>query len=1153
MRQGKLGTGGANGKGTTPALVAVDLLYHISSFAKVLLAADVLEIIGSPMEKAAFNELKVVVKMMKNSSSSESLNLQPFLDKLSEWTKTDYSKADPTDVLPVWDDIVKLIMVVIPPLREVFLGQVSSALEVPGWLNLMSRCFHAHFTDTALTLEDVYLNSLQIGSPSNNMKVAIADSTDGKLGETITATNSVTVTASDKLRIANAMVLRRAPEILVISVESAHLPSTFLTQMSSGSSTTAKAPSAIRYPESFDLAQFSPGHSCNHHHPQEQSKIYDLCSVVALEGTSLDTLQSYFRVTGEEHEERWYRGAGFVCEEVSKSRVIEGNFYGGNSERRVYPRILIYSRRDLPQVLDRTIHLVSRAGQMRALGDVAFAVAMTTENYGEARRCYEEAIAMDETLRLTLQENLNSLEKIERTQKARVLEEQADLALANRRFKEASDLYSKGMMNAVVSSGVYLRVRDKLESVSHIMALEAACQFAEKGEESLKMGLLATAKEHYSQAFKQSPEFLHLHTILVGIEKTVQLQTAAQKIADAQSAAKSSHYKLANHYYREAIALVPEKMAGLQATLDGLIPLMQGEDALMKQKAGLAAMDEKRHSAAIQLFTEAISLLPESSSSVQEHALFLCDRAQAQYELKDYQTAIDDCNAALALKPELAMGHFRLGAAQFGLELYDEATASYEHALKCDTSMSEAIKVKMRQVTTAKEIQQRKEREEGRAKEKEEEARLIQMKREQAEQQRKEKAERLAKEQAEKAERNRIKEEERKKKLELDKELDKEKEQEREAEKEKLRTEKLERDAQKASERERQKLEKERERERIKQEKEEKAVRDRKAKEAAAERQLALAAELERAAARQRELEKEKEAEREKARLEMERTIAEREKARQEKIQADAVIKQAAAEAAKKEKAAQTVAASSSKAKATLNESTTSSSKSNSKGPHIPASPTLTAVNSSSSSATSGGGATGGGSTSLRWSAVATNLPKGTNDDEQARQAVAAASSSFVAGIGVKGWGGVGAGSGRPAPSATPASPRAKPMPPPTNSLSDFPTLGEAVGSSSHHRTSSSGDLSVSPLPAPTISSGSGSTPSTNFQQQEEENQQMGWSVRRPIATAGKEGMASSSSASLGSANASSSGSTDIFSAMAESPAMSTDYTFKPSEQTLKV
>jgi tetratricopeptide (TPR) repeat protein len=203
-------------------------------------------------------------------------------------------------------------------------------------------------------------------------------------------------------------------------------------------------------------------------------------------------------------------------------------------------------------------------------------------------------------MRVVLQENLSSLEKIERTQKARVLEEQADLALANKRFREASELYSKAMMNAVVSSGVYLRVRDKLESVAHIIALDSACQFAEKGEEALKLGLLPNAKDLYSQAFKLNPEFLHLNTILVGIEKTVHLQTADQKIADAQLAAKGHHYKLANQFFREAIVLVPEKLASLQLTLDSLAPLMQGEDALMKQKSGLAAMEDKRY---ILLFT----------------------------------------------------------------------------------------------------------------------------------------------------------------------------------------------------------------------------------------------------------------------------------------------------------------------------------------------------------------------------------------------------------------------------------------------------------------------------------------------------------------------------------------------------------------------
>ena len=148
--------------------------------------------------------------------------------------------------------------------------------------------------------------------------------------------------------------------------------------------------------------------------------------VMSAQGPQFDTLQPYFRILGDQSEEHWYKGAGFVFEEVPKSRVVEGSFYNSVTARNVHPRLLVYARRDLPLVLDRTLHLVSKAGQMRALGDVAFALAMTTcENYGEARRCYEEAITLDEGLRTALQENLSSLEKIERTQRARVLEEQA--------------------------------------------------------------------------------------------------------------------------------------------------------------------------------------------------------------------------------------------------------------------------------------------------------------------------------------------------------------------------------------------------------------------------------------------------------------------------------------------------------------------------------------------------------------------------------------------------------------------------------------------------------------------------------------------------------------------------------------------------------
>jgi len=144
------------------------------------------------------------------------------------------------------------------------------------------------------------------------------------------------------------------------------------------------------------------------------------------------------------------------------------------------PRFLVYVRKDLFVVLDRISHLVSKAGQMRALGDVAFALAMNNLNYNEARRCYEEAIILDPSLKPELQDNFNALEKIEKTHKARLLEEQADLALANRRFREASDLYSRAMMSAVVGSGVYLWAREKFEYVTRIISLECACQYAEK-------------------------------------------------------------------------------------------------------------------------------------------------------------------------------------------------------------------------------------------------------------------------------------------------------------------------------------------------------------------------------------------------------------------------------------------------------------------------------------------------------------------------------------------------------------------------------------------------------------------------------------------------------------------------------------------------
>lgn len=148
------------------------------------------------------------------------------------------------------------------------------------------------------------------------------------------------------------------------------------------------------------------------------------------------------------------------------------------------------------------------------------------------------------------------------------------------------------------------------------------------------------------------------------------------------------------------------------------------------------------------------------------------------------------------------------------------------------------MKTKLRQVNTAKEVAQRKEREAERARAKEEERRLIELAK-------KERAEKALQEQAEKTERQRMKEEDK-----LSKQLREEstaksdadatassssKEIERQRQKE---AEKLRQREERAKEKERQRIEKERERDRLRQEKEAASIRQQQEKQAQLELKL---------------------------------------------------------------------------------------------------------------------------------------------------------------------------------------------------------------------------------------------------------------------------------------------------------------------------
>jgi tetratricopeptide (TPR) repeat protein len=106
---------------------------------------------------------------------------------------------------------------------------------------------------------------------------------------------------------------------------------------------------------------------------------------------------------------------------------------------------------------------------MRALGDAAFTLALTPENYSEARRCYEEAIALDEGLRESLQDKLRSLDNLEKKHRAQALEDQADLALANCRFREACELYNKALKFVLTGSEWYKCIYEKFNAVNKII------------------------------------------------------------------------------------------------------------------------------------------------------------------------------------------------------------------------------------------------------------------------------------------------------------------------------------------------------------------------------------------------------------------------------------------------------------------------------------------------------------------------------------------------------------------------------------------------------------------------------------------------------------------------------------------------------------
>ena len=215
-----------------------------------------------------------------------------------------------------------------------------------------------------------------------------------------------------------------------------------------------------------------------------------------------------------------------------------------------------------------------------------------------------------------------------------------------------------------------------------MLVLDQSTSFAQKGENALKNGQFAQARDCYASALRLKPDLVHLQTILSGVEMTIKIRTSEERINEAHAIMKKGRYREANELFHEAISFDSKCKDSLQEVLASLVPLMQGEDAMNRQRQGLTFLENKEFDLALKNFNEAIELLPPNSAKL--HSQFLADRASVHLAEANFDKAMEDSLSALAVKSDLASAHFRLGAAYFGQDKFEEAILSYEKARKCD-------------------------------------------------------------------------------------------------------------------------------------------------------------------------------------------------------------------------------------------------------------------------------------------------------------------------------------------------------------------------------------------------------------------------------------------------------------------------------------
>jgi tetratricopeptide (TPR) repeat protein len=87
----------------------------------------------------------------------------------------------------------------------------------------------------------------------------------------------------------------------------------------------------------------------------------------------------------------------------------------------------------------------------------------------------------------------------------------------------------------------------------------------------------------------------------------------------------------------------------------------------------------------------ACSRLLKDRNEAKNQAMILRNRCGIYYTKNDYDNALADCNRALRVEPESAIGYNRRGLIWYQMKKYDSAIEDFNHAIRIDASFAYAF------------------------------------------------------------------------------------------------------------------------------------------------------------------------------------------------------------------------------------------------------------------------------------------------------------------------------------------------------------------------------------------------------------------------------------------------------------------------------